>query len=325
MSWRVFTEPEYARVMTDIQADVQSATYQRGIRAVQKLLSDKDSDVANVRQLAALEAATGQFAAAARTLQGISESSTDPVSFLDVSLARVRDLIDGGQDKDARDLAASMLDHQLGTRDAAARMLSDRLGLAKVRFGAEFVEVLTHRDAQLGDLAESAVQSCMLSPMSSCIKELGEWLDCPDYNQQAWNEWPRYLDLRRLSRAFAGAGVRVLTCARPQALPNDAILRQIDDTVGVWFNQVAFRDTASSADFCERYAAAGEVLRGPVRRGHLRPHAPGEALRSAGHGRSCQARGRTRTGALRPALDRHLGALLVPQDGAPARGQPSTA
>ncbi len=257
MSWRVFAEPEYARAIADIQGDIHLATYQRGIRAVQKLLSDQDLDVANLRLFAALEADTGQYAAAAKTLQGINEGAADPVSCLDISLERVRDLIDSGQLKEARELAGYLLDHQLGARDPPAHLLSERLGLAKVRFGADFVEVLTHRDAQLADLAESAVQSCMLGQMTRSISELGDWLDSPDYNQQAWNELERFQDLRRLSRAFAASAVRVLTCAPHDDLLNDAILREIASTVGIWFNQVAFHDAAGNADYCERYAAAG--------------------------------------------------------------------
>ncbi len=102
LSWRIFAEPEYARVMIEVQRDVHFQTFQRGIRKLQKLIADGDEDGANHHQLAELLAASAEFDDAVAEARKAMVHTSDPVSQLAIAIDLVRYLAGGGKIEQAK-------------------------------------------------------------------------------------------------------------------------------------------------------------------------------------------------------------------------------
>ena len=80
LGWRIFSDPEYAKTMIDVQRDWQYQTYARAITKMKRLIEAGDKDTANYHELAALYSVTGQCERAIELQRQTLESATDPES-----------------------------------------------------------------------------------------------------------------------------------------------------------------------------------------------------------------------------------------------------
>ncbi|MEK7414091.1 MAG: hypothetical protein AAB263_12325, partial [Planctomycetota bacterium] len=113
LSYRVFEEPEYARVMIDVQKDWHFSTYQRGITKMERLINSSEQELretANFRELSGLYSYTGQYAEAAKMHQlAIDKGKSDLRSTLFMNIELVGHLFDAGKVHQAREVALDLI------------------------------------------------------------------------------------------------------------------------------------------------------------------------------------------------------------------------
>ncbi|MBA2479227.1 MAG: hypothetical protein H0V44_01090 [Planctomycetes bacterium] len=247
LSWRIFAEPEYARVMIDVQKDWHFQTYQRGIAKMLRRIAEGDDDNANFRELSGLYTSTGQYDLAAEHHRRAIEQTRDPLSRLYENIELVGQLFQGKHDSEARALAKDIIEKQIPEH-------RDKLGVSVVQVGAELCGVL--RD-HANDLTVKTIRTCMLGFMSTRIVHIGNWLNSPEFNQEAWEMSSEFQKWRRLTQLFAATGIAALEEAGQDALPLDDTLQGVAKSVQEWLNNIAFRDLDEPDEAMMRYASAG--------------------------------------------------------------------
>ena len=277
LSYRIFGDPEYARIMIDVQKDWHYSTYQRGIAKMRALIESNDQEAketANYRELSGLYSFTGQYALAAEYHQkAIDLTKEDPVSALYMDVELIGHLFDAGKDHQAREVAIDLLERQLpaqqqligpalmqvspqlaGTlaghkaRDLALRALKPGIAM----FNDRLVEALG-RKQQKGGKAEPAQH-----PVAG-LNALGDWLEGPDFDENLWDNHPALQQFRRLSQVLAGTAIACLDGAAQSDLAADPDLQLAARFAQVWLDRIAFRDVDDPGEALMRYATAGKA------------------------------------------------------------------
>ncbi|HAT11383.1 MAG TPA: hypothetical protein DCS97_12505 [Planctomycetes bacterium] len=279
LSYRVFEDPEYARIMIDVQKDWHFSTYQRGIAKMRKLIESNPkeaAETANFRELSGLYSFTGQYALAAEYHQkAIDLTADDKLSSLYMDVELIGHLFDAGKAHRAREVALDLLDRQIpaqeaklgpslmqvsaqlaGTlaghqaRDLALRAL--RPGL--VMFNARLVEMLGRNKQNARQAKGGDVQH----PVAG-LNTLGDWLEGPDFDQNLWDNHPALQQYRRLAQYLANTAIACLEDASQTDLAADADLQLAARFSQVWLDRVAFRDVDDPGEALTRYATAGRA------------------------------------------------------------------
>lgn len=277
LSYRIFEDPEYARIMIDVQRDWHFSTYQRGIVIMQKMVSSETAEAketANYRELSGLYSFTGQYAKAAEAHQkAIELTQGDALSSLYMNVELVGHLFAAGQNQRAREVAIDLLDHQIPAQRQA-------LGQSLMQVGAQLAGVLTEHNAR--DLALRALRPALLmlndriteslgrkaartakpaadsNPVAG-LQLLGDWLEGPEFDENLWDNHPALQQFRRLSALLAGSATAALEGSTPADRIGDADLQLAVRFAQVWLDRVAFRDVDEPGEALIRYATAGGV------------------------------------------------------------------
>jgi hypothetical protein len=254
LSWRIFSEPEYAKTLIDVQRDWHYQTYQRGINKMKKMIADGDTDNANYRELSGLYSFTGQYAEAVQYHEEAITRTTDPDNRLSLSVELVQHLFDAKQEAKARTTALDILDKQLPKlkKDPAYK---DKIAQTQAQLGLELVGALVHGKAY--DLALRALKDTQLDDMAAKITQVGEWINSQKFNQRAWDNAPQLLGLRRLFLMYSGIAVEVLDGIPQDQLTTNADLQLLARTLQDWLTSIAFHDTDEPEDALSRYSIAG--------------------------------------------------------------------
>jgi len=254
LSWRIFSEPEYAKTMIDVQRDWHYQTYQRGINKMKKLIADGDTDNANYRELSGLYSFTGQYADAVQYHQEAIKRTTDPENRLSLSVELVQHLFDAKQDEQARKAALDVLDQQLPAlkKDPAFR---EKIAQTQAQVGLGLAGALVHGKAY--DLALRALKDTQLDDMAAKITQVGEWLNSPKFNQRSWDNAPQLLGMRRLFLMYSGIAVEVLDGIPQDELTTNADLQLLARSLQDWLTTIAFHDIDEPEDALSRYSIAG--------------------------------------------------------------------
>ncbi len=254
LSYRIFSEPDYAKVMIDVQRDWQYQTYQRGINKMKKLIADGDNDNANYRELSGLYSFTGQYGEAVHYHEEAIARTTEPDNRLSLTVELVQHLFDANQDQKARAAALDVLDQQLPKlkKDPAFK---EKISATQAQFGLELAGALVHGKAY--DLALRALKDTQLEDMAAKITQVGEWLNSNRFNQKAWDNAPQLLGMRRQFLMYTGIAVEVLDGISPDELTTNADLQLVARTVQDWLTTIAFHDVDEPEDALSRYSIAG--------------------------------------------------------------------
>lgn len=247
LSWRIFSEPEYAKTMIDVQKDWHFQTYQRGINKMLKLIADGDLDTANYRELSGLYSYTGQYDLSVEYHQKALDATTDPESRLYASVEMIQHMFDAEQDDKARALAQDILDNQLP-------QLQKELGPRAAQLGIEIGSILVKSKAY--DLGVRAMKDTMLDEMTQQIEQVAQWLTSDQFNPRRWEAADQ---LRRFQEMFVSLGLNLLDGAGPAAMPGDQTLQTVIHDVQEWLNNIAFHDVDEPADVLLRYGQAGQL------------------------------------------------------------------
>ena len=284
LSWRIFSEPDYAATMIDVQHDWHLQTYQRGIdkmlrliavgrmpgdaaqveaagRAlVPKILAAKDvaevlaatpqgdHDNANFRELSGLYSFTGQYDLAARFHRWAIERTDGRVSQALLRAELIGHLFNAGQKDVARGEAEQLVRRGI---DAVAK----ELGEGKRQFGQELAGVLAHNGAP--DLAIAVLEKTTFDSMPGLIEQVAGWVKSNRFDRRRWEGSAEMASLRRAMLMFVITGTAVLKESGPDALASDQHLQKLAGACQHWFNDIAMRDADDDGEIMQRYAWAG--------------------------------------------------------------------
>jgi hypothetical protein len=278
LSYRIFEDPEYARIMIDVQKDWHFSTYQRGIAKMRKLIESspkETAETANFRELSGLYSFTGQYALAAEYHQkAIDLTAEDKLSSLYMDVELIGHLFDAGKAHRAREVALDLLDRQIPAQEA-------KLGPSLMQVSAQLAGVLAGHQAR--DLALRALRPGLVMfntrlfetlgrkqnarqgkggdvqhPVAG-LNSLGDWLEGPDFDQNLWDNHPALQQYRRLAQYLANTAIACLEGANQSDLAADADLQLAARFSQVWLDRVAFRDIDDPGEALTRYATAGRA------------------------------------------------------------------
>lgn len=276
LSYRIFEDPEYSRIMIDVQKDWHFSTYQRGIAKMQKLIASNETEgreTANYRELSGLYSFTGQYALAAEFHQkAIDLTQGQPLSALYMDVELVGHLFDAGADHKAREVAIDLIEKQFPAH-------AKELGPSLMQVGPDLASTLAAHGAR--DLALRALRPAMALLDSTILETLGhkapggkadpagnpvagltalgEWLEGPEFNAELWENHPKLQQFRRLSGMIAGTAIRVLEGTSPADRAGDADLQTAARFTQVWLDRIAFRDADEPGEALFRFAMAGKA------------------------------------------------------------------
>ena len=97
LSQRIFSDPEYARAMIDVQRDWHFQTYQRAIEKMRAMIDAGDVDPANFSELSGLYHYTGRYAEAAEALERASEGAESEQTRVSLETDRMLNLFRAGR------------------------------------------------------------------------------------------------------------------------------------------------------------------------------------------------------------------------------------
>lgn len=292
LSWRIFEDPEYARLMIDVQKDWHYSTYQRGIAKMRNLIAAnarEGAETANFRELSGLYSFTGQYGLAAdHHAKAIELTRDDPLSQLYMQVELLGHLLDAGRRQEAREAALDLLDRRIPEQ-------TKNLGPNLMQVGAQMAATLASHGHR--DLAVRALRPA-IAMLSDRIAEtfgrkqrgkgpathpvagltiLGDWLESADFEQNVWDNNNALQQFRRLSQRLAATAILCLERAAPADIAADADLQVLARFVQTWLDRIAFRDIDDDYEAQFRYATAGRAygtLLGAERFGALLEAAP---------------------------------------------------
>lgn len=277
LGYRIFSDPEYARIMIDVQKDWHYSTYQRGIDKMRRLIASSEqeaNDTANHRELSGLYSFTGQYALACEShRKAIDLVADDARSSLFMLVEQVGHLFDAGRAGEARETALDLLSVRIpaleaklgpalmqvsvqlaGTlashdaRDLALRAL--RPGLAQ--FDARLADLLGRRQGQGRNIVAGQ------QPVAG-LNALGDWLEGPEYDANLWDNHPALQQYRRLAQMLSGTAIACLEGVKQEELAKEPELQVAARFAQVWLDRIAFHDIDDAGEALYRYASAGHA------------------------------------------------------------------
>ncbi len=256
LSSRIFSDPEYARTMIDVQRDWHFQTYHRAIRKMKRMIESGDRDPANLAELAGLYRYTGQYDASAALLERAHELLSSEESRLSLQVDRVEVLYAADRRDEARALVHEILDVRVPRLEAQLQvtLLDPALALvdALVVDGNDFelaLEVLARR----------------LTPgMDEAMRALVEWTESDDFDPKHWRDGGDD-QVRHQLRRYAGNSIAVLRAMSGMPLAAGEDWKRVAESLELWFSGVAFHDVEGPETVLRRYALLGryyEALHG---------------------------------------------------------------
>jgi len=294
LSWRIFSDPEYAKTMIDVQKDWHYSTYQRGIHKMEALIAAGDDDTANYRELAGLAAFTGQYDAAAQNMREAISRTDEAESRLYAGVELVQHLFQAKRPADARAEALKLLNEDFPKlkKSLGSRAFQFGFQLASACSGGRADDIAEPGDGGDGDdqanmaaydLAERAIAETMMTDLSEQIQQIAGWLESPQFDARRWEAAS---PLRRLQRLYVGASIAVIQGAGPDGIAKSPNLRIMVQSAQNWFDHVAFYDIDEAVDTLGRYVTAAafyQALLGKERFQHMVDAAPLATTRDHDH------------------------------------------
>lgn len=212
LSYRIFSEPDYAQTMIDVQRDWHYQTYLEGIRKMERLIADGDQDTANYRELAGLFSFTGQYAKAAEYLKMAIDRTEEADSRLYESAEYIGHLLRAGDEDAATEAVLDVLDRQLPA-------LSDELGGERsMQFGMQLASTLVAEEQF--DLAHQVLAKTVDPLAEKLLVGLRQFVE-NSYDERAWHNQGALRLSRRLLRFAMSIAESELLQRGPAALLDD--------------------------------------------------------------------------------------------------------
>jgi hypothetical protein len=253
LSWRIFSEPNYAKTMFDVERDWQYETYQRGIQQMKKLISQGDDDNANYRELSGLYDFTGQYDLAAEYHRKALDRTKDEVSRMYMTIQLVEFLLNGGKMKEAAQATSEVMDQQLPK-------LKEQIG------GATYLQVglniagsclNTEGGPSMPDQALKTFNTILEPTISGYIDKIATFITGPQFDQNSWDNAPQIKTLRNIIGGYTGLVIELMHRQGAAKTGSDPAYKGLRDSVQHWLDGIAFHDVEEATEVMDKYAAAG--------------------------------------------------------------------
>ena len=251
LSWRIFKDRDYFKVMTDVQRDWHYETYQRGIATMKGLIAAGDDDNANYRELSGLYNFTGQYDLCAEYHEKAMARTDDPVSKLYMTVELVQHLLDAKKPDEAKAAADDVLDKQMPA-------LADKIGASGLQVGLNLVAVCLASGGGpgLSHTADRAMNQ-LHKPLSDLTERLATWVE-KRFDQNNWDNSPELRSIKGLIAGYCGT-ITAMIAQRVKAHKDpDDLSKALTASEERWLSTIAFRDVETDASVLEKYAAAAQ-------------------------------------------------------------------
>jgi tetratricopeptide (TPR) repeat protein len=250
LGWRIFAEPEYARIMIDVQRDWQYQTYARGISKMQKLVDQGDTDPANITELSGLYHFTGQYAKAVEYFEKAMAGIDDPQSLALRRIELIGLLREAKNDARARVLIGEEI----------ARLQDPELAAAMGQGMLEYGFDLAAQAAQLGMSASAAaILEVTAAPLDEQMGKVVTMLGNARFRERWVNDTGGLMLLRQMLARYADLSLDLVEKA-PEAERSDAGVRAAEERAATWIDKIALSDVEDPGDIHFRYAALARHL-----------------------------------------------------------------
>jgi hypothetical protein len=230
LSWRIFAEPEYSRVMIDVERDWYFHTHQRGIAKMLKLIADGDQDTANYEELSGLYRRVGQWDKSIAYKREAMKRRQNGEVLAHHAIELISLLVRGERFDEAATEARALIDRQLPA-------LAKEEGFAPVRIALMLATVLD-RDHHLAE-RQQVLERFALPRLAQQAPGVRHWLETK-FDQRAWNSDRFARDFRSLSGALASHNLGLLRQRGPAVLRDDQGLRELTGFAQDYLDHFAF-------------------------------------------------------------------------------------
>lgn len=247
LSWRIFSEPDYAATMIDVQKDWHYQTYLQAIEKMLRMIEEGDEDTANFRELSGLYSFTGQYDKAAQYHQWAIERTTEADSRLFMNLELVGHLLEAGREEEAETLATRLLDEDVPA-------LASDLGPVTVQVGLDLARALAagHR-WELAGRALAELTGDFVGPLTD---NLANW-SRNSFDQRSWDLNAQIAGPRRLLHQHAGMCLAIVSAGGLERIVGKPAHTDSWAATETWLAAIAFNDSADPSGRAMAYAQAG--------------------------------------------------------------------
>ncbi len=250
LGWRIFAEPEYARIMIDVQRDWQYQTYARGIAKMQKLVDGGDLDPANITELSGLYHFTGQYGKAVEYFEKAMTGIDDAQSLALRRVELIGLLREAKDDARARTLIGEEIARLQDPELAAA------MGQGMVEYGFD----LAGQASQLGlSASAAAILEQTAAPLDEQMGKVVAMLGNARFRERWVNDTGGLMLLRQMLARYADLSLDLVEKA-PEHERSDAGVRAAEERAATWIDKIAFSDVEDPGDIHFRYAALARHL-----------------------------------------------------------------
>ena len=248
LSHRIFTEPDYARTMIDVQRDWHYQTYLQAINKMQSLIDQGDHDTANYRELAGLYSFTGQHDLAVRDLREAIDRTTEPEARLYLRVELVGHLLDAQRVPEAVLEIEDMLVN--GVPEAG-----EDIGQAMTSFGLQLAGASNPRHLRLE--STRVLHQLCAQQMAEWVGKIRAWFASEQFNLETWQQHGQFRYIRRQLGWFTRSVTANVRYADGQVRSTDPSLRQLMEITEHYLTNMAFAHLDDRTDILGQYAVAG--------------------------------------------------------------------
>lgn len=242
LSYRIFSEPDYAQTMIDVQRDWHFQTYQRAIHKMLKMIADGDEDTANYRELSGLYNFTGQYEKAAEYHQMAIDRTKEESSKLFMGMELVQHLFRAGQKEKAVAVAQDIYDRQLPA-------LKNDLRGSELQFALQMASTLTS-DGEY-DLALDYLDTYTGEAMDSSIGRMVNFINSDTFDQR---NWARAHSLRRLVKWYINTAIPLVRERGFDDIDSNPSLVKVMKHIEMWIREIAPHEIEEPEDVPGTYA-----------------------------------------------------------------------
>ncbi|NRA36866.1 MAG: hypothetical protein HRU15_01895, partial [Planctomycetes bacterium] len=245
LSYRIFSEPDYAKTMIDVQRDWHFQTYQRAIHKMLEMIKNGDEDTANYRELSGLYSFTGQYSKAAEYHAMAIERTPEATSKLFMAMELVQHLMDAGKKEEAIKAAQNVYDQQLPD-------LKESLAGAEIQFALQMAGYLNHEGSY--DLGLKFLSTYVQPTIAQTTSKITEWINSPSFNQDAWKNSGQLRQLRRLLKRYINNTLGILQKRGIEDIHTNKIVRSHFNLVQRWMNTIGPHELDEMDDVLNAYS-----------------------------------------------------------------------
>lgn len=254
LGWRIFRDADYARTMVAVQRNWHFHTYHDAIAKMRALVEEGDRHAADLRELAALHASTGQHALAATWRSAALEATPKIQGRISLQIQLIADLL-ATEEAESRQRAHGIA-HELAEKTLPP--LRETLGEGEAWTRMSLAETLNAWPGNW-ELAAEVLGRPLLAAMSAKLAETVAWVEGPRFHQSSWANGDDWFQTRRMLRAFAFTILGILDEAGPVAVAEHGLLDALVAYVETWTWKLAFHDVEEPGEALLRCASAGAL------------------------------------------------------------------